>query len=213
MTVQAPPLWVYFLAPVATLVAGLVGVATAFLVGRYQGRAQTQHDESVRVVAEVRRRTLAGIEEMNTWPEPVGEDAPENIDHWPAMREVRDLVVYYRANTPWLDRQTVANIDPIINGLTRAAWEAVEQWARGSGAMSVHREFAELIEGYDETKAPEHVSEMVAKIRKLLEEPPDVPRVSELVSERLEPLAAQLEVEARRLIGTDESGWRKLWRA
>lgn len=41
------PLWVYLLAPAATLVAGLIGVVAAFLVGRYQGRAQTQHDERV----------------------------------------------------------------------------------------------------------------------------------------------------------------------
>jgi hypothetical protein len=207
------PLWVYLLAPAATLVAGLVGVVAAFLVGRYQGRAQTQHDQSVRVVVEVRRRTLVVIDEMSAWPEPIGEDAPEDIDHSPAMWEVRELVAYYRANTPWLDRQAVTNIDPIIDGLTRASWEVFKQWARGSGVMEAQREWVELVEGYDEPKGPAHISEMVAKIREVLEKPPDEPKVQDLVAERLEPLAAQLEVEARRLIGTHESRWQKLWRS
>lgn len=77
---------------------------------------------------------------------------------------------------------------------------------------NLRRMFAEVVEGYDETRSPEHVNEMVAKIRKLLE-PPDESKVSDLVTKRLEPLAEQLEVETRRLIGTDESRWRKLWRA
>jgi len=56
------------------------GVVAAFLVGRYQGRAQTRHDQSVRVV-ELRRRTLVVTDEMGALPEPIGEDAPEEFDH------------------------------------------------------------------------------------------------------------------------------------
>lgn len=206
------PLWAYFLAPLATLVAGLVGIVAAFLVGRYQGRAQTQHDESVRVVVEVRQRTLAVITEMKTWPEPVGEDAPEDIDHWPAMRQVRDLVAYYEANAPWLDRQTIANIDPIINGLASASWEAVERWAHVAGRMDVHRKYSKLIEGFDEAKAEEYPDKRIVNLLRYLKKPLDEPKVADLVTERLEPLEAQLEVEARRLIGTDESWWRRLFR-
>jgi hypothetical protein len=37
--------------------------------------------------------------------------------------------------------------------------------------------------------------------------------VQALVETRLVPLAEQLEVEARRLIGTHESRWQRLWRS
>lgn len=203
--------WVYFLSPLATLVAALVGIVAAFLVGRYQGRAQTQHDESVRVVVEVRQRTLAVIAEMKTWPEPAEEDAPEDIDHWPAMRQVRDLVAYYQANTPWLDRQTIDNIDPIINGLASASWEAVERWAQVAGRMDIHREYAKLIEDFDEAKAEEYPDKRIVDFIRYLKKPVEEPKVADLVTERLEPLEAQLAVEARRLIGTDKSRWRRLF--
>ena len=121
-------------------------------------------------------------------------------------------MAYYRANTPWLDQQTIRNIDPIIDSLACASWEAVERWARGAGLMDVHRELSEVVEGYEGAGSPEKDAEMIVRIRELLEKLPDAPKVKALVDEQLVPLEAQLEAEARRLIGTHETRWRKLWR-
>ena len=110
------------------------------------------------------------------------------------MRKVRDLIAYYRANTPWLDRQTVTSIDPIINGLACASWEAVRRWAFGSGQMDLYWEMAEAAKGYEAAGSPEIDAELMEKIREMLAEPLDDPKVKELVTERLEPLAEALAV-------------------
>lgn len=189
----------------------VIAALLAYLVGVGQGRKQTQHDESVKVVIELRRRALDAIETLSTWPDPEAEDY-EEPDCLEFALQIKDLTVYYRANEPWLSAGTVERLTPLIDGLTDLARQAVYRLGVGEGQVEARSKIREIFEEQIRQVGEGEVAEVMREVYdevydEVFNKPYDYPTIPQLISERLEPIADELGAESRRLIGTSQPWW------
>src|SRR5215207_9868132 len=110
----------------ATLIAGmmqalvtLIGLFLAYMLGKNQGKYQTQHAESVRAVIEVRRRAIDAEESLGTCKNIMSSELPlwSAEDKEQALQDFKDkaweLYTYYRATRPWMWKRTTKKIEPL----------------------------------------------------------------------------------------------------
>lgn len=167
--------------------AAVVAVAVAFVLGRAQGKYQTQHDESARAVIELRRRALDAEESLETCKSVMRSGLPvwSEEEKKQALREFKDkaweLSLYYRAVSPWLRESTAEKIDPLV-------WELYN-----TAAGLILSRIAGSLENKDEqTQLQTEQAELLS-----------------WDTQRLQPLLEELDAEASRLAGTARSRLRR----
>lgn len=114
---QGPPLWIYFLAPVATVLTTLVGFAVFYFLGRSQMRAQVRHEKAVEAIVEFLRvirdlGTKSGVWSLyHERSDPERENAEEIL----RLRGKLQELVY--DNSPWFEPETERKMRPVLKQL------------------------------------------------------------------------------------------------
>ncbi len=107
--IQGPPLWVYFLAPAATVLTTLLSFAVAYLLGRSQGKAQLRHEESARAAVELQRRTYEIYRELLRFEArqkpPTKEESIEFVER--VFDRIDELKLRVAHSAVWLDRHVL----------------------------------------------------------------------------------------------------------
>jgi hypothetical protein len=107
--VEGPPLWVYFLAPAATVVTTFLSLAAAYLLGRNQGRDQLRYEERAKASVEIENRTYEIYRRLRRFESshkaPTKGEAIELVDK--SWDEIDDLRLYIAQCATWLDRNVL----------------------------------------------------------------------------------------------------------
>ncbi len=176
-------IWAALIQSAATVFA----VGVAYVLGRAQGKHQTQHNESTRAVTELRRKAIEAQESLETCKSMLDSELPSwsEEDVKQAVEDFKDkvweLCDYYRAAYPWMQEQTIEKIKPLV-------WELYLP-----AAGLVLDKISESLEGGDERKQSQLQQEAMRNWD----------------TQKLQPLLEELDAEARRLVGTSPSWLRR----
>jgi urease accessory protein UreF len=100
-------------------VVSVVAVSLAYLFGKAQGKYQTQHNESAKVVIELRRLALEAAELFEERADkllsPATTRDEEREANWQLGSKISELLLYYQAYSPWLKPRTAEKLNDIIN--------------------------------------------------------------------------------------------------
>ncbi len=166
----------------ATIAAVLVG----FVLGRTQGKYQTQHNESLKVVIELRRLALEVEDSFQKYKDGIALSPDQFSDdervrgRYDYQKKTDELLLYYRANSPWLLPDTDEKIKPLVEGFNSTSIElAVEVTSSSFEDLERRRQVEQELEEWEDRE--------------------------------LKPLLEGLNAETSRLIGTSRSRWRRLF--